>query len=82
VPALSKLKYLKTLVIFIRHEKYNQVLDFTKFDQIENLKIQLDLISLLNIKFDGCKSLKQVYFGGYHDKIDEDFKRMFNQYNN
>jgi hypothetical protein len=82
-PAISKLYHLKTLAIInTRIDKNNEILDFTKFSQIEKLKVQLIWGSLLNIKFDGCVNLKKVELVSYVDKITDEFKKKFNHYTN
>jgi hypothetical protein len=81
-PVLSRLQHLKTLVIINENEHVDEVIDFSKFYQVEKLDIQFKKGSLLNIKFVNCKSLKQVLFKSFYNKIDEDFMRKFDQYNN
>ncbi|KXN66676.1 hypothetical protein CONCODRAFT_80416 [Conidiobolus coronatus NRRL 28638] len=80
---LTKLQHLKTLVLVdacnCLGEKF---LDFTKFAQIENLKVDISFKSLLNIKFENCKSLKRVEFIGCDDTFDYEFESKFNQYKN
>jgi hypothetical protein len=82
VPALSSLQHLKTLVIIYEHGDKNEILDFTKFSQIEKLKITFLYKSVLNVKFDSCKSLRRVEFITHYDTINGDFIREFNKYNN
>jgi hypothetical protein len=82
VPALPSLIELKTLqLINIPNIENAQILDFSKFTQIENL-VLISCGSALNIKFDSCESLKQFKFISFHDNFTNEYKEKFNKYKN
>jgi hypothetical protein len=81
VPSLSYIYSLKTIVLInVYIYMKSEIIDFSKFSQIEKLKVQLKKGSILNLKFENCKNLKRVEFKSYDDEFTDEFKRKFDHY--
>jgi hypothetical protein len=81
-PALPSLLQLKSLQFYsISNADNNLIFDFTKFNQVENLEM-MSCGFISNIKFENCKSLKQVKFIFSDDDITEEFIENLNKYEN
>ncbi|KXN66685.1 hypothetical protein CONCODRAFT_73517 [Conidiobolus coronatus NRRL 28638] len=83
VPISSNLNNLKSLALFnVIFDTNGHTLDFSKLAHIKKLLINLNYGSVLNIKFDNCKSLKIIELLCFEDSFTDEFKMNLNQHNN
>ncbi|KXN66821.1 hypothetical protein CONCODRAFT_20025 [Conidiobolus coronatus NRRL 28638] len=82
VPVLSKLNQLKTLHLMITTYE-EEILDITKFSNIESIIIKAESYIIFNLNFIKCKSLKKVELNAYTRKMNtQEYKYRFSGYKN